>query len=104
MCVWCSPCRQPDDALAPLLFDVAAGTLYLSVVSRLIGIIYTTPVPSRAVGAMIVRGSPALVVLMSSCSGHWLVALSRSGCRNRSRRKGERGCRVMVVFSRPFDA
>ena len=52
----CSPWwrREADDPLAPLLFEIASGTLYLSVVSRLIGIIYTTAVPSRAVGAMIV--------------------------------------------------
>ncbi len=63
--VYCAHDRQPDDPLAPLLFDVAAGTLFLSLVSRLLGIIFNTAVPGRAVGAMIALlfyGSTAVFV------------------------------------------
>ena len=48
--------RRPlDDPLAPVLFDIVTGTFYLTVVSRMLGIVYTTERPDRAVGGMIVR-------------------------------------------------
>jgi hypothetical protein len=48
--------RRPlNDPLAPLLFEIVTGTMYLTVVSRMLDIVHTTERPYRAVGGMIVR-------------------------------------------------
>ena len=60
--------RQPDDKLAPLLFDGVAGVLYLSVVSRLIDIVYNTQYAARAVAARVVRPWGSAVTAGSALS------------------------------------
>jgi hypothetical protein len=55
-------CRQPNDPMAPVLFEIMPGTLYLTVVSRLISIVLDTSYGTRAVGAMLVRVTPSTLL------------------------------------------
>jgi hypothetical protein len=55
--------RQPNDPIAPLLFEIMPGTLYLTVVSRLISIVLDTGYGTRAVGALLVRVTVSLLLL-----------------------------------------